>query len=251
MYALIEGSRYVGNGQWTIPCNANATMAYNFGGQNFTMQPTDYLIGEVTGDAGLCLAWPAAAPPSSDGIDWQLGAAFLKTVYSIFSFGIDDKEAPMIGFYPLNNATAPVEGPAAVASYISSASAYVATTLPNYVIETPSYTTPPYAFNTSYTATPGLIMSTGLATDTYSPALAPANQNATAIPTITPSATLVTLFITGTAGQVSTSISTATTPSVTLGEPPGWTSGASAVSLPIGAMLSSVLASIFASFFML
>lgn len=46
-------------------------------GQNFTLQPTDYLIGPASGDPELCLTWPAALPPSSDGIDWQLGTVCL------------------------------------------------------------------------------------------------------------------------------------------------------------------------------
>ncbi|KAL6302374.1 acid protease [Sparassis latifolia] len=242
LFSLIDGSRLVADGQWVIPCDANDTMAFNFGGQNFTMQPIDYLIGAVSGDPGLCLSWPMALPPSADGIDWQLGGAFLKTVYSIFSYGIDTKEPPLIGFYPLNNASSPVQSPEVVESYLSSASATVATTLPNYVLALPSYTTPPYAFNTSFTAPPGLVVSSGLAASTYSAALGSASPNATAIPTVTPSPTLVTLFITGTAGQVSTSVSTASVPSVTLGEPPGWSNAASTVRIPTGLVLSGFCA---------
>lgn len=42
-------------------------------GRVFVMQPTDYLIGPTEGTPDLCLSWPKASPPSSDGIDWQLG----------------------------------------------------------------------------------------------------------------------------------------------------------------------------------
>lgn len=52
--------------------------------QNFTLLPSDYLIGPTAASPTLCLSWPKASPPSSDGIDWQIGAAFLRTVYTIF-----------------------------------------------------------------------------------------------------------------------------------------------------------------------
>lgn len=37
------------------------------------MQPTDYLIGPTESTPDLCLSWPNAQPPTSDGVDWQLG----------------------------------------------------------------------------------------------------------------------------------------------------------------------------------
>lgn len=72
--------------------------------KNFTLQPTDYIIGETSGDPGLCLVWPMAVDPSPDGIDWQfgidfcvvlngklcadcrskIGTPFMRTVYSVF-----------------------------------------------------------------------------------------------------------------------------------------------------------------------
>ncbi|OCH95384.1 acid protease [Obba rivulosa] len=243
IYSLIEGSRLVDtDGQWVVPCDASEVMNFTFGKQNFTLQPTDYLIGPASGDPDLCLSWPVALPPSSDGIDWQLGGVFLRTVYSIFSLGIDAKEPPMIGLYPLNNASAPIESPEAVASFFSSASATVATTLPNFVLSTPSFTTPPYAFNTSVTAPPGLIVSSGLATSTYSPVLNTRHLDATALPTLSPSPTLFTLIQTNSAGQIVTSVSTALAPSVTLGQPPGWTSGAARVHIGAHVIASSIVA---------
>ena len=54
------------------PC---ATSTYgNYRGQMFLMQPTDYLIGPSESTPDLCLSWPRAQAPSSDGVDWQLGA---------------------------------------------------------------------------------------------------------------------------------------------------------------------------------
>lgn len=42
-------------------------------GQNFTLQPTDYMIGTASGNPNMCLTWPRANQPTPDGIDWQLG----------------------------------------------------------------------------------------------------------------------------------------------------------------------------------
>lgn len=234
IFNLLGGRIVDEAGIWALPCDTSETLTFQIGGQNYTLQPTDYLIGPTEGSPDLCLSWPQATPPSSDGIDWQLGTPFLRSVYSVFSFGIDTKEPPMIGLYPLRNATTPVETPDEVSSFFSSASATVATVLPNFVLSTPTPTTPPYAFNTSIPARVGEIVSSGLAVSTYSAVLNTRHPNATAIPTVSPSPTLVTFIITSN-GQVVTSISTAASPSVTLGAPPGWSlsSGNSAPHLPV------------------
>lgn len=127
----------------------------------------------------------------------------------------------MVGFFPLNNATAPVESPADVDSFFSSASATVTTVLPNVVLSTPAPSTPSYLFNSSIPAPTGKIMSTGLGTSTYIPALNTRHRNATLIPTVTPSPSLVTFIVTSD-GQVVTSVSTVTPPMITLGQPAGW-----------------------------
>ncbi|KZT07818.1 acid protease [Laetiporus sulphureus 93-53] len=235
IFDQISGARLVdaSSGQWVVPCDLSETISFNFGESNFTLQPTDYLVGPVSDDPYYCLAWPAATAPSHDGIDWQLGTPFLQTVYSIYSFGIDTKEAPMMGLYALHNATELDESVADVSSYFSSASATVDTMLPNYLVSTPVYTTPAYIFNTSVSAPPGLIVSSGLATSTYSPVLGTAaTVNASAIPTVDPSPTLFTYIVTVSSGVVSTSVSTASQATVTLGEPPGWSSGAATVHVP-------------------
>ncbi|KAH8100850.1 acid protease [Cristinia sonorae] len=232
IFGQIDGSRLVSDGQWAVPCDANETMAFRFGRTTFVLEPTDYLIGPAAGNPNLCLSWPRAAPPSSDGVDWQLGSPFMRTVYSIFSLGIDTKEPPMIGLYPLRNATAPVQPFGEVQMFFSIASETVATTLPNFPLSTPSFTTPPYIFNSSVPAPVGEIVSSGLATSTYSAALGVHRPNATAIPTITPSPTLATFLITDPAGHIVTSISTALQASITLGQPPGWSGASMAMLFP-------------------
>ncbi|RPD60100.1 acid protease [Lentinus tigrinus ALCF2SS1-7] len=225
IFSMIDSARLVDDttGQYVVPCDIQETMAFSFGGRNFTLQPTDYLIGPASGNPNLCLSWPRALPPSSDGIDWQIGSPFLRTVYSIFSYGINGKEAPMVGFYPLSNSTTLTESEESVTAFLASYSATVATTLPNILISTPTYTTPLYTFNTSVSATPGKIIKTGLGTSTYSALLNSKHLNATAIPTLTPSPTVATLILTDTSGHTVTTTSTASHRSITLGVPEGWT----------------------------
>jgi hypothetical protein len=128
----------------------------------------------------------------------------------------------MIGLYPLRNVTAMPDTADSVASLLSSISATVATTLPNFLVPTPTFTTPPYAFNTSITAPVDGIVSSGLATSTYKPILAQNAFNASAIPTISPLPTLVTLVVTDGSGLTVTSTSIQSMAAVTLGVPPGW-----------------------------
>src|ERR1700733_14094728 len=68
------------------------------------------------------------------------------------SYGINTKEPPLIGLYALSAANATIETPEAVSAFLSSESATLATTLPNFILSTPTYTTPLYTFNTSVTA---------------------------------------------------------------------------------------------------
>ena len=138
----------------------------------------------------------------------------------------------MIGLYPLNNATI-IQSPSVISAFFSTASATVATTLPNSLLATPAYSTPPYAFNTSVPASIGAIVTSDLATSTYSPLLRHAQLNTSALPTAAPSPTLATFIITDPSGVIHTSTSTAPVVTVTLGVPYGSaaTSGAHASSV--------------------
>ncbi|KAJ8072519.1 hypothetical protein PM082_016078 [Marasmius tenuissimus] len=221
LYDEIPESRLVdANGQWAVPCETRANMSFAFGSRKFTLQPVDYLIGPTAGNPRLCLSWPRATNPTPDGIDWVLGAPFLRSVYSVFSYGIDTKEPPMIGFYALNATNATTS----ISSFFSSFSATVATTLPNSLLNTPTHTIPPYGLNASFTAPTGTVISSGLANSTYSPILGQEPTNFSALPVITASPTISTFIFTDPTGGVSTSISTSEpVGSVVLGVPPGWT----------------------------
>ncbi|KAJ7035013.1 aspartic peptidase domain-containing protein [Mycena alexandri] len=231
LFAQIDGSRLVDDGQWAIPCETVALMTFTFGQQTYTLEPTDYLIGPASGNPQVCLSWPRALSPSPDGIDWQFGGPFFRTVYTVFSYGINTKEAPRIGFYALNDAPATLS-PTAVAAFLSSASATVATTLPNFLLSTPVFSTPSYTFNASVKAATGGIVASALATSTYSAIFGQKLVNATSMPAITPPATVTTILVTNPQGVVTTATSTFAMASIKLGVPPGFHNAANALGVP-------------------
>ena len=146
------------------------------------------------------------------------------------SFGIDGKEPPLIGLYQLNNASNLTETSDEISSYLSINSATVATTLPNFVLPTPTYTTPNYTFNTSVPASIGGIVSSGLANSTYTALFGAQTTLAnvsSAFSTIDNTRQVITLFVTNSGGEVATSVSTVPSASVTLGVPPGWSNAGS------------------------
>ena len=149
-----------------------------------------------------------------------------------YSYGINDKETPMIGLYPISNVSVISQNASYISSFFASASATVATTLPNSVLSTPSPSTQEYIFNTSVSAEPGEIVTTALGTSTYKELLAGATVNASAIPTITANPTAVTFIITDASGIIVTSTSVVSTSSVALGRPPGQSS-ANALTSPL------------------
>ncbi|KAJ7158790.1 aspartic peptidase domain-containing protein [Mycena filopes] len=232
LFAQINGARLVDDGQWAIPCETVDLMSFTFGQQTYTLEPTDYLIGPASGNSKVCLTWPRALPPSPDGIDWQFGGPFLRTVYSVFSYGINSKEAPRIGFYTLNNATE-ILAPSAVAAFLSSVSATVATTLPNFLLSTPVLSTPSYTFNTSVKASSGGIVATALATSTYSAIFGQKLVSAASLPAITPPPTVTTILATNAEGVVTTTVSSFPgLASIKLGVPPGYNNAADALGVP-------------------
>ena len=157
------------------------------------------------------------------------------------SYGIDGKEVPMIGFYPLSNVTSLAEDGTAISSFFSSASATVKTTLPNSLLSTPGPSTPSYIFNTSVPATAGAIVSTALGDGNYSTILGGSPINASAIPLITPPPTMVTLILTDQSGEIFTSTEHIPTSTIALGVPPGQSSALSVRNVPMFVLLGGLV----------
>ncbi|KAI0034553.1 aspartic peptidase domain-containing protein, partial [Vararia minispora EC-137] len=245
IFSNVDTSRLVDDsGQWAIPCDTQATITFAFGDQNYTLLPSDFLIGPVSTNPSLCLSWPKASAPTGDGIDWQLGSAFLRTVYTIFGYGIANKEPPVIGFYPLqpSNATSPLQPLAqqSLSALFSSLSLTVATTLPNSLLSTPTPTVPSYIFNTSV-ATSSPVQS-DLAASTYAPIFRSGRlADITDLPELVPGQVTITSD-----GVVITSTVLPPTQSASLGSYPGQPSGAltTRATWPIAAIVLSVVACI-------
>ena len=148
------------------------------------------------------------------------------------SFGINDQEPPLIGLYPLqqpSNSTNTTQSSNSISFFFSANSATVTTTLPNVLVATPTYSTPPYALNSSLSAPIGVIVSSGLATSTYSALFGQQTSllNTSALPTISPTPTVFTYVLTDAVGLVTTSVSTRGVAAITLGLPPGWSAASS------------------------
>lgn len=131
-----------------------------------------------------------------------------------------------MGLYPLNNETTLQQNLTLVSSFFSVNTATIATTLPNSLLSAPSYTTPPYALNTSVTAEPGQIVESELGTSTYSPIIGTGpTPMPTVVPIVTISPDVITLIVTHNGG-ISTTVSTAQDNEQTiLGIPYGWNVG--------------------------
>jgi hypothetical protein len=130
-----------------------------------------------------------------------------------------------VGFYALNNGTTLQQNLTFVSSFFSVNTATIATTLPNSLLSPPSYTTPPYALNTSVVAQPGQIVESELGTSTYSPMIGTkATPIPASVPMVTFSPNVVTLVVTH-SGGVSTTVSVASDDQANLGVPYGWSSG--------------------------
>lgn len=178
IFRHIRNSRHVGGGRFVVPCDTQDRMFFSFGGRNFTLLPQDYIIGPAAGQPFLCLAWPAAVAPSNEGTDWVLGTPFLRTVYSLYSIGINGREAPKIGLYPLRQpadstdptvifAPVPTES---LSSFLASEATPIATVLPNALVPLPTPSSQPYVFaNATSTATLGAPPTIAGAPSTYSP----------------------------------------------------------------------------------
>jgi hypothetical protein len=158
----IKDARQVATGQWAVPCNTQATLGFSFGGRYVNLQPSDWMYAAVAGSS-FCLAWPVAVPQTGDGVDWTLGAPFLRSTYTVFNYGINGGQAPQIGFLPLHDAApAPASSGAPVPVVPAAMTQTVGTTLPNQLITGPNYPVPTYIFDTPAPPT-GAAQTMGLA----------------------------------------------------------------------------------------
>ncbi|WWC95195.1 hypothetical protein V866_002051 [Kwoniella sp. B9012] len=174
LFSKINDARQVAEGRWVVPCDTRMTIGFSFGGRYIQLQPSDWISTQID-SSSFCLAWPIASPSTGDGMDWQLGTPFLKKVYSIYSYGINGVQAPLVGFLPLEDNPSTSESSSSSSSGSTSTSTIhtsydpnsptpttiedlhltttIKTVLPNNILPDPTYTTPTYV----YSASPSLL----------------------------------------------------------------------------------------------
>ncbi|KAI6095243.1 dynein heavy chain, N-terminal region 1-domain-containing protein [Pisolithus sp. B1] len=121
--------------------------------------------------------WVAELDKRIEGILLQRLAHIIQVWCSEFDCTIDEEEPPVIGLYMKSDASATVELPMVISAFLSSVSAIIVTTLPNYILATPSCTALPYMFNTSVPVMFGEIIASELATSTHTPILVSPTMN--------------------------------------------------------------------------
>src|SRR5205814_8270249 len=84
------------------PCNPSPNIAFQFGGQNFVMNPQDFILAQ---EGGTCLGALVGLDTPDDHFQepvFLLGALFMKNVITVFDLG-----APAVGFGRLKKINQP------------------------------------------------------------------------------------------------------------------------------------------------
>ncbi|KAJ6496476.1 aspartic peptidase A1 [Mycena vitilis] len=85
IHKLIAGSKTQGEGDFTVPCTFNQSMALTIGGHTFTIDPRDIAFQPVdpSDPTGDCVSGIAGGSFSAanDTLEWLVGDVFLKNVY--------------------------------------------------------------------------------------------------------------------------------------------------------------------------
>jgi hypothetical protein len=102
IYAQIPGAQPLndGSGAFEFPCSSQIQIGFQFAGQNYMMDPNDFILQE---QGGACIGAliPMDFPDDTlTELVWILGALFMKNVVSVFDLG-----APAVGFGRLKETT--------------------------------------------------------------------------------------------------------------------------------------------------
>jgi hypothetical protein len=83
VHNLIQGSTTDGNGQFTVPCTFNQTVALTFGGTVFNIDPSDIAFQPVNANdpTGDCISGISGGSFGTSDTEWLVGDVFLKNAY--------------------------------------------------------------------------------------------------------------------------------------------------------------------------
>ncbi|KAN0138185.1 eukaryotic aspartyl protease [Lactarius tabidus] len=84
VYNQIPGSKDVGDGTWTIPCDFNTPISITFSGKEFQISPSTFNLGPDSSGSSTCIGGFGA---SDDLGFWIVGDVFLQNVYTAFDLG--------------------------------------------------------------------------------------------------------------------------------------------------------------------
>lgn len=85
-YANIPGSQSQGNGYYSFPCRQTIDATLTFGNQQYTIPDSDFVAGTLDQSGSQCLgAFFGLGSSSQTDLQWIVGDAFLKNVYSVFT----------------------------------------------------------------------------------------------------------------------------------------------------------------------
>ncbi|KAI0318428.1 acid protease [Amylostereum chailletii] len=86
VYAKIPGSKDQGDGAWSIPCDFSTPLSITFAGQQFSIDPATFTVGQIESGSSDCLGGLSADENIGDEF-WIVGDVFLRNVYTAFDVG--------------------------------------------------------------------------------------------------------------------------------------------------------------------
>ncbi|SPC67550.1 related to aspartic protease [Ustilago sp. UG-2017b] len=103
LYAQIPGSQSQGNGYYSFPCRTSVGATMTFNGIQYSIPDSDFIAGTLDSSGSQCLgAFFGLGSSSQTDLQWIVGDAFLKNVYSIFTTNGNGNGAA-VGFASLAN----------------------------------------------------------------------------------------------------------------------------------------------------
>lgn len=102
LYGNIPNSKSQGNGYYSFPCSESIDATLTFGSVQYTIPDSDFIAGTLDSSGTECLGSFFGLDTSSTAdLQWIVGDAFLKNVYSIFT--TDSPNGAAVGFASLAN----------------------------------------------------------------------------------------------------------------------------------------------------